>query len=42
MTEALVYVAHTCDGLCGTGHYVLLLKVEGKWKVERKVMAWIS
>jgi hypothetical protein len=42
MTQALLYVGTQCDGLCGEGNYVLLSKTDGNWKVERKVMTWIS
>ena len=42
MNQALVYVEHGCGGLCGTGHYLLLEKNDGKWKVAKKFMAWIS
>lgn len=42
MNQALVYVEHGCGGLCGTGHYVLLEKNDGKWKAAKKFMAWIS
>lgn len=42
MDQALVYVEHGCGGLCGTGHYVLLKKDGGAWKIVKKHMAWIS
>lgn len=42
MNQALMYVEHGCGGLCGTGHYVLLNKVEGRWKVAKLLQAWIS
>ena len=41
-TQALLYVGHGCGGLCGSGHYVLLSKNNGVWKVEKSVMTWIS
>jgi hypothetical protein len=40
--EAVVYVAHGCGGLCGTGHLYLLSKRDGNWKIENRVMLWIS
>lgn len=40
--RALVYIKHSCGGLCGSGHYVLLKKEEGAWKVEKSRMVWIS
>ena len=42
MNQALVYVEHGCGSLCGTGHYVLLDKGEGGWKIAKRFMAWIS
>jgi hypothetical protein len=42
MSQALIYVEHGCGGLCGTGHYLLLEKSDGIWKVTRKFRAWIS
>ncbi len=41
-TLALFYASHTCGGLCGTGHYVLMKKVNGAWKVSKSAMSWIS
>ncbi len=41
-SQALLYIGHSCGGLCGTGHYVLLTKNNGAWRVEKKVMTWIS
>jgi hypothetical protein len=40
--EAVLYVGHHCGGLCGTGHFYLLRKKHGKWRVENRVMLWIS
>lgn len=42
INQALVYVENGCGGLCGTGHYVLLSKNEGVWKVVNRHMSWIS
>lgn len=42
MDQALVYVEHWCGGLCGTGHYVLLKKDGGAWKVVVKHIVWVS
>lgn len=41
-TQALLYVGYSCGGLCGSGHYVLLAKNNGAWKIEKSVMTWIS
>jgi len=40
--EALVYLAHSCGELCGTGHLYLLTKEDGKWVVKNKLMLRIS
>jgi len=40
--QALVYMEHGCGGLCGTGHYFLLVKNDRGWVVQKKVMSWIS
>jgi hypothetical protein len=40
--QALVYLQHSCGMLCGSGHYLLLVKNDRGWVVQKKVMAWIS
>jgi hypothetical protein len=40
--QALVYIEHGCGGLCGSGHYMLLVKNGLRWTVQKKFMAWIS
>jgi hypothetical protein len=40
--QAIVYMAHSCGGLCGSGHYMLLVKNGQRWIVQKKFMAWIS
>jgi hypothetical protein len=40
--QAIVYIAHSCAGLCGSGHYMLLVKNGQRWIVRKKFMAWIS
>lgn len=42
MNQVLVYIGHTCGGLCGTGHYVMLEKGAGGWRVVKRLMVWIS
>jgi hypothetical protein len=42
MNQAILYIGYQCDGLCGAGHFVLMVKANGNWKVEKKVMTWIS
>lgn len=41
--QALLMLDHRCGGRCGAGHIVLLERDdEGKWRVTRAVMTWIS
>ena len=40
--QALVYVGHTCGGLCGTGKLVLLQKQNGLWGITKELLLWIS
>ena len=41
--QALLMLDHRCGSLCGTGHVVLLERDDqGKWRVKRAVMTWIS
>ena len=41
-TEALVYVAHTCGSLCGSGEFVILKKTQGHWTIDRTDPIWVS
>lgn len=42
-TQALVYQAHSCGGLCGQGSYMLLTKTNGVWTIKNSVgPGWIS
>jgi hypothetical protein len=41
-TQALVYVARRCGGLCGRGGYVFLEKKGGVWQTQRTLHPWIS
>jgi len=40
--QALVYMEHMCGGLCGSGHYLLLIKDKYGWKVVLQYRRWIS
>lgn len=42
MNQALVVTSRGCGWLCGAGHYVLLTKEGGVWKVHSKTMTWVS
>ena len=41
MLRALFYTERLC-GLCGGAHFVLMHKVDGRWKVEQEVSNWVS
>ena len=40
--QAFVYVARNCGGLCGSGGYVLLKKINGKWEIVNEQNMWLS
>lgn len=40
--QALVYLEFWCRSLCGEGNYIFLNKQDGKWKVFKKDMMWVS
>ena len=40
--QAFVYVAKTCDWLCGDGEYILLAKEQGGWTVKVVQEIWVS
>jgi hypothetical protein len=40
--HALIYVSHSCGGLCGTGWLIYLSKPNGKWEITARRMLWIS
>jgi hypothetical protein len=41
--QALVYVSHSCGGLCGTGWLVNLTRqADGHWRIAAQPMLWIS
>jgi hypothetical protein len=41
-TQAIIYVANVCGGLCGSGEFVVLKKVRGRWVVDRTDQLWVS
>jgi len=41
-TEAILYVDHSCGGLCGGGGYVLMRKVDGVWRIVDEHNTWMS
>jgi len=40
--QALAYMQHVCGGLCGSGHYLLLVKKNKEWVVQKQFVAWES
>ena len=40
--EAVLYVSHACGMLCGTGHLFYLVRQNNQWKVQNRLMLWIS
>lgn len=40
--QALIYVAHSCDGLCGAGNLFVLQRTAGGWRIIADEMMWIS
>jgi len=42
MNQAFVSTGRSCGGLCGAGYFVLLIKDQGRWKVEKKINTWVS
>jgi len=40
--QALAYMEHVCGGLCGSGHYLLLVKKNKEWVVQKQFVAWES
>jgi hypothetical protein len=41
-TEAIFYIDHYCQGLCGGGTYILMRNVNGVWHVVAKHSSWVS
>lgn len=41
-TEAILYVDHFCSGLCGSGDYFLMRKLNGVWSVVDRHLTRIS
>jgi hypothetical protein len=40
--EALIYVEHGCDGLCGTGSLILMSRIGGRWRITCPYVLWMS
>ena len=40
--QTLIFIAHHCGGLCGTGTILLLAREGSEWRVVKQEMLWIS
>jgi hypothetical protein len=40
--ETVLYVSHSCGGLCGTGNLYFLVKQNDHWVVKNRLELWIS
>ena len=40
--RAMMMVEHGCGSLCGSGHLVILRRVDDKWRIEVMRMMWVS
>jgi hypothetical protein len=40
--QAAFYISNSCGGLCGAGYFVIMEKVDSKWKVVQEVQVWVS
>jgi hypothetical protein len=41
-TQAFFYYSNMCDGLCGTGKYVIMGKYDGRWAIQQEIEMWVS
>ena len=41
-TQAFFYFSNVCEGLCGTGDYVLMEKHDGRWVIQKDIGMWVS
>ena len=40
--QAAFYISNHCGGLCGSGYFVIMEKVNSNWKVVQEIQAWVS
>lgn len=40
--RGLLSASRFCGGLCGEGYYILVEKLDGRWRVVASVMAWVA
>ena len=41
-TQAFFYFSNRCEGLCGTGDYVIMEKHDGRWIIQMEINMWVS
>jgi hypothetical protein len=41
-TQAFFYFSNRCEGLCGTGDYVIMEKRDGRWVIQKEINTWVS
>ncbi len=41
-TQAFFYFSNSCGGLCGTGHYAIMEKRDGRWVIQKEIEMWVS
>ncbi len=41
-TQAFFYFSNRCEGLCGTGDYVIMEKRAGRWVIQKEINMWVS
>jgi len=41
-TQAFFYFSNRCEGLCGTGDYVIMEKRDGRWAIQKEINMWVS
>jgi hypothetical protein len=41
-TQAFFYFSNRCEGLCGTGDYVIMEKRDGRWVIQKDIGMWVS
>ncbi|WP_431162820.1 hypothetical protein [Flagellimonas beolgyonensis] len=39
---ASFYYSYHCGGLCGSGNFVIMEKIQGKWKILKSFELWVS
>jgi len=41
-TQAFFYYSNRCEGLCGTGDFVIMEKHNGQWAIQQEINMWVS